>query len=85
MVVTLTPQLEALIQQKVATGRYRDANAVLSEALELLEERDRHEELRAAIAVGAEAAERGELVDYSPGFLEELRQEAKQLAREGRL
>ena len=57
MNVTLTPQLEELIQQKVASGRYGNASEVVREALRLLEERDQEREaklqtLRAAIEEG---------------------------------
>ncbi len=83
MSLTLDAQLEALVRQKVASGRYHDENEVLREALDLLDERDQLETLRAKIAIGAEEAERGELIPYSPGLLEELRREAKQLAAQG--
>ena len=41
MNVSLTPELEALVQEKVATGRYASASEVVREALRLLEQRDR--------------------------------------------
>ncbi len=40
MNVSLTPQLEDLIKNKVATGRYHSASEVVRDALRLLEERD---------------------------------------------
>ena len=83
MVLTLSPQLEALIREKIASGRYQDADDVMREALELLEERDRFEALRSAVAIGAEEAERGELSPYTPDLLEELTREARLMAREG--
>ena len=46
MNVSLTPQLEDLVQQKVATGLYGSASEVMREALRLLEERDRVHALR---------------------------------------
>jgi antitoxin ParD1/3/4 len=45
MNVNLTPQLEALVRQKVESGLYGSASEVVREALRLLEEQDR---LRAA-------------------------------------
>ena len=45
MNINLTPQLEDLVRQKVASGRYNSASEVVREALRLLEEQDR---LRAA-------------------------------------
>jgi antitoxin ParD1/3/4 len=48
MNVSLTPQLEEWIQQKVATGRYGSASEVVREALRLLEARDRAYQARLA-------------------------------------
>ena len=50
--VSLTTELEALIHQKVKSGRYHSASEVVREALRLLEQRDRawDEELQAARA-----------------------------------
>ena len=40
MNVSLTPELEDLVNQKVRSGRYRSASEVVREALRLFEERD---------------------------------------------
>lgn len=66
MNVSLTPELEQLIHNKVATGLYLSASEVVREALRLLEERDRlqalrFEEVRKEIQVGIEQADRGEV------------------------
>jgi antitoxin ParD1/3/4 len=60
MNVSLTPQLEDLVQQKVASGLYGSASEVMREALRLLEERDRvhalrGEELRTEIQKGLDS------------------------------
>jgi antitoxin ParD1/3/4 len=39
--VSLTPELEALVDAKVASGRYRSASEVVRAALRLLDERER--------------------------------------------
>ncbi|NBJ13116.1 type II toxin-antitoxin system ParD family antitoxin [Microvirga arsenatis] len=39
--VSLTPELEALVDNKVASGRYRSASEVVRAALRLLDERER--------------------------------------------
>jgi antitoxin ParD1/3/4 len=54
MKVTLTKELEALIQEKVRSGRYADASDVLRDALRALEERGGFEspDLEAAILEG---------------------------------
>ena len=66
MNVSLTPELEQLVLQKVQSGRYLSASEVVREALRLLLEPDqlrelRREELRKFIAIGIEQADRGEL------------------------
>jgi antitoxin ParD1/3/4 len=45
MNVSLTPELEKLVQAKVQSGRYNSASEVVREALRLLEQ---HDNLRAA-------------------------------------
>jgi len=79
MNVSLTPELEHLVQEKVASGLYNSASEVVREALRLMQQRDeirrvRLEELRREISIGIQAADRGELVDGEQ-FFEELRAE----------
>jgi antitoxin ParD1/3/4 len=81
MNVSLTPELEALVNAKVSGGRYKSADEVVGEALRLLETRDREREaaresLKREIQIGMDQVERGEVVsreEYLAG-LEELRQ-----------
>jgi antitoxin ParD1/3/4 len=40
MNINLTPQLEALVRQKVASGLYTSASEVVREALRLMDEKD---------------------------------------------
>jgi antitoxin ParD1/3/4 len=66
MNVSLTPELEQLVHQKVQSGRYLSASEVVREGLRLLEERDqlrelKLDELRKFIAIGIEQADRGEV------------------------
>lgn len=68
MNVSLTPELEELVHDKVKSGRYLSASEVVREGLRLLEERDRLYKARLAdlqkeITIGVEEADRGELVD----------------------
>lgn len=83
MTVYLTPQLEALILQKVESGRYNDASEVVQEALRLLEARDRLARLRAAIAIGDAQFARGEFEEWSPELMDRLEREAEEHARLG--
>ncbi|GAC1451762.1 MAG: type II toxin-antitoxin system ParD family antitoxin [Isosphaeraceae bacterium] len=66
MNVSLTPELEQLVQKKVESGNYLSASEVVREALRLLQERDqlrelRLEELRKFVGVGIEQADRGDV------------------------
>jgi antitoxin ParD1/3/4 len=66
--VSLTPELEQLIQERVRSGRYTSASEVVREALRLLQDRDelrrlRMDELRVKAAAGLDSLDRGEGVD----------------------
>lgn len=83
MNVELPPRLEALVREKVDSGLYDDASAVVEDALRLLDERHRHDRLRAAIAVGLEDVARGDVVDWTPDFMDRLKVEADEEDRLG--
>lgn len=60
MNINLSPQLEEMVRQKVASGLYSSASEVVREGLRLIEERDalrnmRLEALRAEIRKGLES------------------------------
>jgi antitoxin ParD1/3/4 len=78
MNVSLTPQLEAMIRERVDSGRYSNASEVVREALRLLEERKQLEHLRSLIAVGSEQAERGELIEWTPELMDEIDRRAEE-------
>lgn len=66
MNVSLTPELEGLIREKVESGMYQTASEVVREGLRLLRDRDedrqqRLEDLRREIQIGVDEADRGEL------------------------
>ncbi len=69
MNVSLTPELEEFVHQRVRSGRYTSASEVVREALRLLADRDelrefRLQEIRAKVAEGLSAADAG---DVHPG------------------
>lgn len=75
MNISLTPELEELVSEKVKSGQYRSASEVIGVELRLLEERDRLNqarlaELKAKIREGIEASDRGEVVDGETVFAE---------------
>ncbi|MDT5155825.1 MAG: antitoxin ParD1/3/4 [Acidobacteriota bacterium] len=65
MNVSLTPELEELVNQKVESGLYNSASEVIREGLRLLKEQDdlrliHREELRREVLKGYEQSQRGE-------------------------
>ncbi len=78
MNVILTPELERLVQEKVASGLYDSQSEVVREALRLLAKQDRlrqvHlERLRKALTEGLQQADRGQLLDGDT-VVEEIRE-----------
>lgn len=78
MNVSLTPELEALINSKVQSGMYNTASEVVREGLRLMQERDEIREkklaaLKADIQLGLDDIEAGRVVD-GPTVMAELRQ-----------
>jgi antitoxin ParD1/3/4 len=69
MNVSLTPELETLVNEKVKSGNYNSASEVVREALRLLKEQDelkqiRRDELRREVMKGVEEIRRGEGTVY---------------------
>src|SRR5437870_12705063 len=61
MNVSLTPELERLVNEKAESGLYQTASEVVREALRLLKERDQaREQLRADVHAGFDQLPRGE-------------------------
>lgn len=83
MEITLTPEHEALIKEKIQSGLYNSASEVINDSLRLLKEQDelkriRIEELKKEVMLGVEQIRRGEFRTYNSG--EEL---AEEIIREG--
>jgi antitoxin ParD1/3/4 len=73
MSVSLTPELEKLVDRKVSSGMYQTASEVVREGLRLLAERDaRLDSLRKDIRAGFDAIDRGEYTDYTPATIHKL-------------
>ncbi len=74
MNVSLTPELEQFVEEKVTTGLYNSASEVIREALRLVRQQEivrqqRLEEMRGEIALGIEQADRGEIGIFDPESL----------------
>jgi antitoxin ParD1/3/4 len=66
--VSLTPELDRFVHERVATGRYQTASEVVREGLRLLENQEREREaalasLKAKLERGAAQADRGEFIE----------------------
>jgi antitoxin ParD1/3/4 len=60
MNVSLTPELEKLVSEKIRSGLYQTASEVVREALRLLKQRDQErEQLRADVQAGFDQLARG--------------------------
>jgi antitoxin ParD1/3/4 len=65
MKISLTPQMERLVNEKIKAGLYPTPSEVLQEGLRLLQERDENlTSLRGEIQAGFNAIQRGEYEDY---------------------
>jgi antitoxin ParD1/3/4 len=83
MNVSLTPELEKLVQEKVARGLYQTASEVVCEGLRLLKERDdRQTSLREAIQEGLTQLETGKYQEYTTDTLTDLAQAVKNRGRQ---
>jgi Arc/MetJ-type ribon-helix-helix transcriptional regulator len=76
MAIQVSPKAEALIRERVERGDYDDPETVVDEALGALLERTQLARLKAAIAIGDEQAARGQVVLWTPDFLDRLKREA---------
>lgn len=82
MNISLTPELEQFVNDKVKTGMYQTASEVIREGLRLLRERDqRLEALRRDVRAGFEAVERGEYTDFDETNIHELADRVKARGR----
>ena len=83
MNVSLTPELEQLIEDKVRTGMYQTASEVIREGLRLLHQRDESiAGLRDDIRAGFDAIERGEYEDYDETTTHKLAEDIKRRGRQ---
>lgn len=88
MNVSLTPELEHLVLNKVKSGLYNSASEVIREALRLLKEHDQLQEiklkeLRREIMIGVKQLERGEKISGEEVF-NELKQRHKKRLNENK-
>jgi antitoxin ParD1/3/4 len=76
MNVNLTPRLEEIVHNKVKSGLYNNASEVVREAIRQMDERDRLNRLKLAIAEGDADIASGNVTRWTANTLSELKHEA---------
>lgn len=84
MNVSLTPELEQLVNEKVHSGLYQTASEVVREALRLLKLRDEHARLKADVQAGLDQLARGDGREYNEASGRRLAERVKARGRSKR-
>lgn len=87
MNISLTPQLEKLVQDRVKSGRYTSASEVIREALRLLETHDRAidnglAQLRADIEAGLRQLDEGKSSPFDDAAVERIKRRGRERLEE---
>ncbi len=82
MNVTLSPEAENYVKEQVRMGFYRDESEVITHGLLLLHGRDELDgidldALRQSLAESIAQADRGELIEFTPGVVEDIRRRGR--------
>jgi antitoxin ParD1/3/4 len=83
MNISLTPELERFVNQKVESGKYQTASEVVRDGLRLLLEREelhhkKLEDLRRDIAVGLDQADQGKVAPFNEETIARVKARARQ-------
>ncbi len=86
MEISLPPELEKIINEKVESGLYNSPSEVVRESLRLLQQQDelkrlRRDELRREIMLGREQIQSGDFVEVKASELDDF---AEKLIREAK-
>lgn len=88
MSVTLTPEQEREVAERVASGRYPTSDAVIREALAALREREQYEAKRAALVAdieeGIASLDAGEGVPLTRDTIEQIKADGRKRLAERR-
>jgi putative addiction module CopG family antidote len=80
----LPADVEARVRDKVARGEFSDADAVIREAMRLLDERERQlAQLRGLLQTGLTQLDQGEGVPFTPQLVAQMRRDAEERFRRG--
>ena len=83
MNVSLTPELERYVQEKVESGMYQTASEVVRDGLRLLKERDEERarfwaDVNKKIEEGLESLRAGRYVEATPELFEEIKRRGRE-------
>ena len=78
MNVSLTPELEKIVAERVTSGRYASASEVIREALRLLEERDQLNQLRQEVRLGLAQLDQGLHRPFDSPALERVKRQGRE-------
>jgi antitoxin ParD1/3/4 len=80
--IAISPELQQLVEQGLASGNYGSRDELLLEAVRLLARRDQQrEELRRQIQLGRDQLDRGEYTEYDDDSLRERFEQLKERAQ----
>lgn len=83
MNVSLTPELEKMVAERVASGRYASASEVIREALRLLDERDRLNHLRQDVRMGLDQLDQGRHRPFDDQVVKRIKKQGRKRAAAG--
>ena len=84
MTMQLPADVEARVREKVARGEFSDADAVIREAMRLLDERERQlVQLRDMLQIGINQLDQGEGVPFTPTLVAQMRKDAEERFQRG--
>lgn len=83
MQITLSPETEAVVRQKVEASKFASVDEVVAAAVKMLDTRDRYDYLRGLMPEAEQQARNGEVVEWTPELDRQLQLEAKQMVRLG--
>lgn len=84
MQIQLTPRVEEIVRDILATGQYHDAEAIIEEAVLRLEDERKLAALRASLAEAEAEDARGESARFTPDLVAQMESAAQQMLRDGR-
>jgi putative addiction module CopG family antidote len=85
--IELPAQLEAYIQYKIDSGLYSNGAEVIRDALRHMMQEDEESgkalRLREAVQAGFEQLAQGEGIEYRPGLMQQMKEQARAKAQQG--